>query len=252
MRETPRDGAESPQEQYEQLLQQGIAIQTQLATHLNDEEQLRKAGKDGEAGALAQSQERRELLTAIQSGLAARVALLRNISPDATIEAAFPRVRGETPEQQMSRSTGEIAALFETGGAPLPATVEAGRALTEDEMQQFEDACVNLAEKTGYPGSYWSYGMLALSRTYAAGKEDRNFVRVDLLIQPYPSTDGITGHSRITGIDVSDLKWGGSGEKMVMQYGARVAVPDDEANYKLVCTDPIVQKEIDRAIAIFG
>lgn len=233
------------------MLQQGVAIQSRLAAQIDQESKLRASGNAREADALKASPDRIELLDAVRTGLAARVRLLRQMNPAATIDHAYPRVRAETPEQRASRSAGEISALFETGDAAAPAEVEAGRELTEEELQQFEVACMELAEKTGYPGSHWSHGMLSLARNYAAGKEHRNLVRVDLMVQPYPSTDGITGQSRITEMDVFALKWG-YGESIVMQYGARQAIPNDAGDYHLVCTDPIVQNEIDRAIAIFG
>ena len=238
MREKTRDGAESPQKQYEQLLKQGIAVQREYES-LNDRvSKLYDEGNDDEAEEL--SDQREQLEDSMTHYLRQRVELLRTIEKLRTIEDAFPRVKLVTTEERAKVDAAEVIRLFSAGKIGPEEVRAAGeqmrdgeaKDLSKSEMKAYAAARADLALQMGYEKPSKEEGWFSL---------ERNGISFSMKHFAFPSDYGITGEDRISKIGVSVMK--GKQSDSVMYY---------DRGWDSVCTDPKIQKEIDRVLAIFG
>jgi hypothetical protein len=237
MREKPRDQAESPQEQYDRLLQRGISVQKSYEA-LND--RISKLYDDGDENeAERASDEREQFEDSITHLLKQRVELVREMENLKNIEDVFPRVKRAPLEETSKVDAAELIRMFNSGKIGVDDIRAAGEKmkanqpeeLTDDELNQFYAVRAELAREYGYDveGDRW----LDLKR---------NGVAMQLAHFAFPSENGITGEDRISKMWVSVLK-DGKKTGAVLNY---------DRGWDVAPTDPEVQKEIDRAIAIFG
>jgi len=240
MRKTPRDGAESPQEQYDELLKRGIAVQKEYEAVGQRISQLYDEGKDDEADKLAEGSDDEQLKDSMTHYLQQRVELLRKIEKLKTIEDVFPRVKRETKEEKVKVDATELIRMFNAGkigkdelrAAAHEMDAGAPEELTDKEMKAFAKARYELALAMGYKKPTKEEGWFGM---------ERNGVKFSMKHFAFTSDYGITGDDRISKMGVSVKK--GKGYDTVLNY---------DRGWDVACTDPEVQKEIDRAIAIFG
>ena len=238
MRKAPREGMESPQEQYDQLLSRGIEAQEQYAALARRISQLYDEGRDDEAEGLSEANER--LVDGMTHLLAQRVDLLRTIESLKTIEDVFPRVKRASREEQAEVDATEVIRAFNAGKIGVDDVRAAGRRmqadqsdeLTDAEMEAFTAARAALALEMGYEEPSKEVGWFGVHR---------NRVKFSMRLSAFPNTFGITGDDRISKMGVTV----GEGEE-------REQVLYFDRGWDVACTNPLVQKEIDRAIAIFG
>ncbi|HKO57760.1 MAG TPA: hypothetical protein VJ276_17970 [Thermoanaerobaculia bacterium] len=238
MREKPRDGAETPQAQYEKLLKQGIAVQKEYESLNARVGKLYDDGKEDEAEELGE--EREQLEDSMTNYMRQRVELIRTIENLKTIEDAFPRVRTVTKEERKEVDAAELIRLFNAGKIgqdDLRAAGEQMRSnepedLSDKEMKAYATARAELAVEMGYEKPSKGEGWF---------EAQRNGVSFSMKHFAFPSDYGITGNDRISKIGVSVMR--GKTTESVMYY---------DRGWDSACTDPEVQREIDRALAIFG
>jgi hypothetical protein len=240
MRKAPRDGSESPQEQYEQLLKRGIAVQKEYEALGRRIAQLHDEGKDDEADELSESSDDEQLQDSVNHYLQQRVELIRKIENLKTIEDVFPRVKRQTEEEKVNVDAAELIRMFNAGkigqgelrAAAQQMDADAPEELSDKEMKAFAKARAELALAMGYENPSKEEGWFDM---------ERNGVKFSMKHFAFRSENGITGDDRISKIGVSVKK--GEESESVMYY---------DRGWDSMCTDPKVQKEIDRAIAIFG
>lgn len=194
-------------------------------------------GKDNEAGEL--SEESTQLENSMTHLLGQRIEIIRAMESVKTIEQAFPRVKRETKEEKAKVDAAKIIRMFNAGNNGIHEVRAAGRQmqaprpeqLSEQEMEEFAAARAQLAIDSGYE----------VSQEEEWFEISRNGVRLVMKHFAFPSSFGISGDDRILKMFVDARKGGAA--KLAMNY---------DHGWDAACTDPGVQKEIDRAIAIFG
>lgn len=242
MREGPRKISDSPEKQYEALLAQGIAVQKEYEAIGKRIEKLYDAGKENEAEEL--SEQRGSLEQRMTYFLGERVEMIRKVEKLTTIEDVFPRAKKQTKEEKVEIDAADLIRQFNAGRVGTEELRAAARKmqgntedeLTKEEWSAFVKARVALATTMGY-------------KTSKEGAEDagnwldlsRNGVKLSMKHFAVRSHYGITGDDRISKMDAVVKK--GKESEMVLNY---------DRGWDVACTDPKVQKEIDRAIAIFG
>jgi hypothetical protein len=237
MRERPRHLAESPEAKYDQLLQQGIAVQKKYESL---RKRIRNAGKEGRDDKAEELRgQKAQLANSVSHLLLQRTELVRTLEKLQTIEDAFPRVRRQTKEEKKTVDAAMLAEMFDTGECTDAleeladqAQANAPEELSDEEIAAFAKARATLALELGYEKASPEEGGFDL---------ERNGVRISMGHFPFRSSFGITGDDRISKIGV--FVKNGTSDMRVMHY---------DRGWDVACTDPIVQKEIDRAIAIFG
>jgi seryl-tRNA synthetase len=238
MREQLRDSSESPSAKYEQLLKEGVSLQKKYETLGKKVGKLYDAGKDDEAEEL--SEQLNDLSDSFDALMGERVTLLRTIENIETVEDVFPRVKTQTTEDRKKVDYAEVIRAFNAGKMSVEdlknvAPQNNSEELTDKEFADFCRSRAQLARKLGYKvdereeenvGNWFDVekGGIKFSMKHFATRSDY----------------GITGFSRVSKFGVSSIE----GEKQSHMWFDR--------GWDSACTDPKVQKEIDRVLAIFG
>ena len=239
MREKLRDSSESPSAKYEQLLKEGVSLQKKYETLGKKVGKLYDAGKDDEAEEL--SEQLHDLSDSFDALMGERVALLRTIENVETVEDVFPRVKTQTTEDRKKVDYAEVIRAFTAGEMSVEDLKAVGpqnnsEELTDKEFADFCKARATLARKLGYEidGDVDDEGA---SNWFDVKKNGLKFSMKHFATR---SDFGITGFSRVSKFGVSSME----GEKESHMWFDR--------GWDSACTDPKVQKEIDRVLAIFG
>lgn len=238
MRKTARESADSPREKYEELLAQSMKLQRQYEV---TSEEISKAYGQGREDDAERLENRIEgMRDRFDSLMKQRVDLLRRIEKLRTIEDAFPRVKRPTEVEKKEVDAAALIRAFNAGRVGVDELRKAGRQmeegkpedLTDEEETAFAKARAALAREHGYETDNKEPGWITLKK---------NGIEFSMKHYAFPSEFGITGDSRISKMGVSVTE--GKKSEMVLSY---------DRGWDVACTDPKVQEEIDRAIAIFG
>jgi hypothetical protein len=238
MRETPRDQPENPQEQYEKLLSTGVAIQKEYEDFFAHIDELREQDKDDEADSLEESERPRQLKKKFAEMLTKRVDLLRQIGGIKTIEEVFPRVKTKSKYEKPEYDSADLIHMLMSGKIDRKELEERSKKLlgpqdneelSDEEMKAYAQARAALAAEMGYENASPEEGWFSM---------DRNGVHFSMKQFVFRSTFGITGFDRISKIAASR-----EGDERSFNY---------DRGWDTVVDDPEFQREIDRAIAIFG
>lgn len=238
MREIPRKRVESSQEQYDKLLRRALeaqkeysALQARITALYNADDE--EAAEDLEA----ESEHLEDRMGAL---LDQRVELIRKTEHLRTIEDAFPRCKEADEDEGATAAAEGVHRLFTTGKAGIDA-LRAGRPLvstsqeepTRDEMIAWAKARAALAREYGYAVENEDPDVYFTIRTGSYEIRLKHFM--------FPSGQGITGYDRISAVSV-----------IVTKGDTRQGYGVYHDGWDAGCDDRDAQKEIDRAIAIFG
>lgn len=234
MREDPRDSIGRSATPYDQLVGESIAIQRSAEAH------------DGDAPS-GTAYGRRDVIRRVNDLMQRRVGLLRRTGGLKTIDEAFPRVLVPSDEKRKGLDTEAILDAYASGAISATAvaavvTEERSRPdeLSDDEWDAFCRARSALATELGYrtgyddtpdsgaPSSHW----------FVIRKDDLTF---EMQHFAFPSAPAILGKSRIAFLRVTSQSSGSITEHLAF-----------DRTWMTLCTDSVVQQEIDRVVAIFA
>jgi len=219
MRERPSDSNESVRKQYEKLLAKSIRIGAKY-DELDDDDQKQAA---------------REVVHL----LAERVVLLRKLENLPTIEDVYPRVKTGNDEDWEKVYAAAVIEQFLAGGSGKEVKAAAKKmgdpdrqSLSHKEMNEFHKACTELARQYGYD--------LAIDRKSGWIAVRKGNLGYSLKHLAFPSQFGILVPSRIS-----------------IMGSWREDAADDRGLYfdgewGTVCSDPEMQREGDRIIALLS
>lgn len=236
MRVRPRDGTKSLRTGYEQILQNSLDLQRRYNVLLEETNDSHFNGRMGEAEGLAKR--RSELRRGLDDDLTHRVEILRRLESLKTLEHAQSAEKLATEDEKRRLAAAAVAVVLGTDDGSLSeskvvgAQVEPKETAVNDAVREFAKVREALAREYQYEVTTEESGWFSLRRS------GLQFSMKHFLV---PSPLGIGNESRISKIVVSGSK--GSDQVTYLRY-------DD--GWETACTDPSVQREIDRVIAIFG
>jgi hypothetical protein len=248
MHELPTNTPESLRDRYEESLRRGIAL-AKVHEANRAMEQTERVSRRRVSPELANEQTR--IHEELDRGLRFRVDLLQQLEHLRTIEDAFPQVQSvrdasrhdaAVAVEQYLNSSMRVEALVQVVERAKPEQ----RTLTQNEFRQFLRACDALAEQHGYECLYELPG---LDRTLLVlRKGDMVF---SLTYLPFRRNMSILEPTRILGIGSRR-----SQEKELMlspeaAWKTGGIFFGNGGGWEHACTDPDMQREIDRVIAIF-
>jgi hypothetical protein len=234
--EAPADSIESMQEQYEQLLAEGIKAFGRYDELGPQIDRAWEVEPTNEVEIKRLEKKSKRLHHKIQRLLGERVALVRQIEKPKTIEDAFPAVRVASATEQRAEAGADVAALFNDAAMAdkRPHSNQAAEATwSTDEWEAFNGACEQLAREHGYDVDaariQWSKDGVVFNPT----------------IYPFPSTNGMGGKSRVGRAQISVQINRDDPDGTNLAYY-------DRGTWDVLPTDADTLRSIDHFVAIFG
>ena len=241
MREDVRDSIGPSDTQYDQLLRDSIDLQCRAEA---SEGVLQSFDPSGPSSSAA---ERRNVTRRVNDLMLRRVALLRRTESFTTIEDAFPPVRPVPDEKRTGRDAQAILDAYFTGTIGSPAAVSVAsdvdspsNELSASEWEAFCQARTALATELGYSAGYDDAHTAdaQMSKWFVIRKGSLTFEMQHFALASAPA---VLGRSRISFLRVT-AKTGNS----VTEHLAF------DRTWMTFCTDPAVQREVDRVVAVFA